>query len=276
MPRPKRTVGFWRGTPSLTKTSLLPPVDRYTGTPVDSWPPGYRHQLRAHLLALRRRKPNLDAAELLVAARKWAAERQRPAGIPKTIGPKHTEVLLTPPRSRSSVAKSQAKAPRDRTRRPTTLSGEQIAATISKSRRATPRPSPTQNDKRPRGRGTAGKTKSQARPIPPKPTIPADPSLSRDASADVRATRSIAVTAVRRRRDTLEVTWTTLAGAARAHVDLLGPDGTRLRRVTTGADATPLRIGKVAVLPQPMRVAVLISLPGGGILARGTTAIDLR
>ena len=52
--------------------------------------------MRAHLLAVRRQDPHVSNAELIVAARKWAAGRQRPAGVTKGLSLKHSNVLLGP------------------------------------------------------------------------------------------------------------------------------------------------------------------------------------
>lgn len=291
MPRPKRAVGFWRGAPNAgSKPSLLPPADQYTNTPVDPWPRAYREELRHELLAIKRRKPGVSAADLLVAARNWAARRERPSGVPKKITQTHVDVLLHARRkSRRDVPTSTA-APlkRDRSQRRTMLSGEEIAEAIRKSLAASqsgkPAQKPLSDRKRSTRKGSKKKRSAERSPssdekvrtartarhtanVARSPSPPRMPGGAPPATATLSARAGV--------RNDIEVGWLPVPSAIRARVDLLAPDGSRLRRETTAAEAGTLRIGKVAGLPRPVRVYVLFSGEGGKILAQGETELDL-
>ncbi len=114
MPRPKGTVGFWRGPYEKTKPSLLPraaeaprveaPRGQGGTTLVASWPREYRDALRRRLVALKQRDSNMTTAALRTAAQEWASAQTHPGPpVPKKIKEKHVLALLTPPRNASAT-----------------------------------------------------------------------------------------------------------------------------------------------------------------------------
>ncbi len=145
MPRIKRTVGFWRGPAQTTKIALLPAPDRFTGTPVDGWSPKVIHGMRRALLAHKREHPDIEKTALVAFANTWLHTNHPPekpakrgkkkgnkvGGTPRSVGYAHVQALLAPPpRRREKTAKP---AEIDRTPRPSTLSGEEIAAIIRRN-----------------------------------------------------------------------------------------------------------------------------------------------
>lgn len=148
MPRPKRSVGFWRADPAPSKAALQPPPDRWTGTIVDGWSRATIHGLRGELLARRKVTPDIKEDALVAAANAWLAARE-PTTTPRKSGKKgkpakqgplrragveHVRVLMNPPRQTKPSGKSTA--PRDRSPRPTTLSASEIAAVLKAGQRS--------------------------------------------------------------------------------------------------------------------------------------------
>ena len=151
MPRTKRTVGFWRGPTNTSKIALLPAPDRFSGTPVDGWPPAVIRDMRRALLTKKREHPDITDSDLVVFAETWLRvnvpqERRRgkkgkkagtPSRVPKGVSKAHVRALLAPPPS-SRQKKPGPPARIDRSPRPTTLSGAELAAVIRSNQRMQP------------------------------------------------------------------------------------------------------------------------------------------
>jgi len=160
MPRAKRSVGFWRGPAQTNKVALLPAPDRWTGTPVDAWPPNVIREMRRELLAVRRRRPEITEQELVVHANAWLHSNHPPTptkgkkkgkgskarSAPRSVHARHVRALLSPPVRRTSKSGRQtppdASRPKviDRAPRPTSLSGEEIAEVIRRNLEAAKKP----------------------------------------------------------------------------------------------------------------------------------------
>lgn len=152
MPRGKSTVGFWRGPAQTNKPALLPAPDRWTGTAVDGWPSSLLHGLRRELLAVKRTRPDTSDAELVGHANAWLQTNHAPTstgssrkrkgakagGSPRSVSAHHVRALLNPPARQSPKPKKPTEI--DRTPRPTTLSGEELARVIRRNQAAAPKP----------------------------------------------------------------------------------------------------------------------------------------
>jgi hypothetical protein len=302
VPRPKRSVGFYRGRAYVPeKARLMPPVDRYSNTPVDAWPSAYRAKLRSHLLALRAANPEIGTAELVRAAQGWMLARERPSGV-KSVGINHVQALLAVPRPASTTSKKRSSPVKlDSEPHPTTLSAAEIADVIRRSRALDARRAGTdkrgkpaeeaaasQRAKTPRKAASAARAKAAnkaaqsaratagGRRLPPSAAIGTSRVLgthSTSGGAAPPAPAMIGVSARAYGRDGIRVSWPKVRYALRVRVDVLDRNGARVRRSRDAADTGSMQVGKLGGCGQPLSVVVMLTAAGGEILARGETSV---
>jgi hypothetical protein len=135
MPRLRHSVTFWRGEPGpKSNPRFLPAANRWTGTSVEPWPPGFANALRAELLRWRKHEPSLDRASLHALAQRWLDRQARPTGVPKKITERHVADLLRAAFSQRGESHSRPNDPsRVKTKKP---SVEELADIMRRSRAA--------------------------------------------------------------------------------------------------------------------------------------------
>ncbi|XAY07883.1 hypothetical protein DSM112329_04775 [Paraconexibacter sp. AEG42_29] len=150
MPKPRGSVGFWRGDPSA-RVELQRPPDRWTGTLVDNWSPATIAGLRRELISQRRQKPKISDGALSSIANDWLRDREqlshargtgtkrkKPAkarSVSPRVTAEHVKLLLHPPaqpKRRKGASRAQPKAPQSAPR-PTSLSGDEMARIVAGS-----------------------------------------------------------------------------------------------------------------------------------------------
>jgi hypothetical protein len=180
---------------------LLPAPDRFTGTPVDGWPRAAIHGLRRALLTKIREQPTATDDELVAFSAAWLRanlaednHRKGKKGKPKTgstlanrVSKRHVQALLALPSPRRKPSAGPGKV--DRSPRPTTLSGEELAAVVRSNLRARSGKAPAARKKEAKStttpRGSKALAKRTAKPRAAKPAVPR-PSHSRAPLARVQ------------------------------------------------------------------------------------------
>jgi hypothetical protein len=218
VPRPKRSVGFWMGSPQRTrKTSLLP---LSTDSPARSLKAGRRPtgpRCVATSWPHGALTPSSARMGCWSAANAWASSRPRPNGVPKKLTRGYIAAVLSRPPSRRK--KMPSTVVRDRTPRPRTLSTEELAKLLTRSLHAN------------RKQAMKGLRAAHKRQTTPEKRSP---------RAKIEQTGAFREIHVHPRMNGMDLAWPRALDADRVRIDVFDADEAGGRRSLVGHVQVPL------------------------------------